>query len=191
VVLALAVRNNAVADDATRQTITLAAGAIPLALATGGVGVRVVETERRLGWLLLTTAATTRLRALAAVAVTTAWGTAMGAVYGVTAALGVAGGAAPSPAIALLGVGLGAALGAAAACFARRAEKVSGVDGTEAAVGMAASAIAVTVLAGWLGAVALAPIAALALALAARTPGLLAGRERLTELVVHLPWSEP
>jgi hypothetical protein len=190
-VVALAVRNNAVADAATRETIALAAGAIPLALATGGVGVRIVETERRLGWLLLTTAATARLRALAAVAVTTAWGAAMGAVYGATAALGAASGAAQGLSIALLGVGLGASLGAASACFARRAEQPSGVDGTEAAIGMAVSAIAVTVLSGSLGAAALAPLAAAAIALAAWTPGLLARRERRTELVVHLPWSEP
>jgi hypothetical protein len=190
-VLALVIRNNAVTDPAQREELALAAGAIPLALATGGVGVKLLETERGLTWLLLSAGASARLRALAAAAVSAAWGAVAGALYGSVAALVAGGELAPRLRLALLGTALGAALGTAAAHVARRAEQPSGTDGTSAAIGMFTAALASMLLSAWLGAAALAPLAVLALALAASTPGLLSRRERGSDVVAHIPWSGP
>jgi hypothetical protein len=190
-VLGLSLRNNAVADPAAREELVLAAGGIPLSLATGGVAVKLLDTERRLAWLLLSTGASPRLRALTAAAVSAAWGAAAGALYGAGAALVSGGAGAPRLRLALLGTVLGAALGGAAAFVARRAEQPSGADGTAVTVGMFAAALASTLLAVALGALALAPIAALALALAAGTSRLLARRERVREHVAHVAWSDP
>jgi hypothetical protein len=188
-VLALALRNNRVTDPALREGLVLAAGAIPLSLATAGVGVKLLDTERHLTWLLLSTAASARLRALAAAAVSVAWGGAAGALYGTAAAL-VAGGEPMSRLrLALLGTALGAVLGGAAAHVARRAEQPSGIDGTFATVGMFAAAVVSALLAAWLGAAALALLAVVALGLVVTTPALLARHERRSEAMVHLPWS--
>ncbi len=188
-VLGFAIRNNAVTEVATREELVLVAGAIPLALATAGAGVKLLETERGLTWLLLTTGASARLRGLAAAAVSVVWGAAVGAVYGAVAALGAPGDPAARLRLAVLGTALGAALGGAAAHVARRAEQPSGVDGTSATVGMFTAAIGTMALAAWLGAAAVAILLGLGAALVAATPGLLARRERTSEAALHLPWS--
>jgi hypothetical protein len=187
VVLALSLRNNAVQDEATRETVTLVAGGIPLALATGGVAMKVLETERGLAWLLLTTAASARLRALAAAGVSVAWGAVAGTIYGVAAAL-VSG---EGVELALLGHGLGAALGGVAAFAARRADQPSGVDGTAVTVGMFAAAAGVMAISAGIGPAAIGLIALAAAALVGATPRLLLQHERRTEIVLHVPWGGP
>ena len=189
VVLALVLRNNAVDDPAAREGLALAVGGIPLALATGGVAVKVLETERSLAWLLLTTGASPRLRALTAAGVSVAWGAAAGAMYGALAALAGGGAWSASLRLGLLGTALGAAVGGAAAHVARRAELPSGVDGTAATVGMLGAAIGASVLAAWLGTAAIVPVALAAAALAGSTPLLLARREHRTEYALHVPVS--
>jgi hypothetical protein len=191
VVLALALRNNAVTETAAREAVALAAGGIPLSLATAGVAVRLIEVERQLSWLLLSTGTPARPRALAAASVSVVWGAMAGALYGAVAALMDRGPWWQAARVAILGVALGAALGGVAAHVARRADQPSGVDGTAATVGMSAAAIAGAVLATWLGAAAVALLMAIAAALVGSTPHLLARRERQTEMAVHLPWSGP
>jgi hypothetical protein len=189
-VAGLAARNNAVMARADQEQIALAAGGIPLALATSGVAVRVLATERRLDWLLLSTATSVRLRALLAAAVTAAWGTVAGVVYGSVAAIAVANGAAGRLRIALLGAALGASLGGVAAHLARRAERPTGVDGTVMVSGMAVAGIVATTVAGWLGAAAVWWVAAAGCALAAATVPLLERRERLTEHAARIAWED-
>jgi hypothetical protein len=187
-VLAFALRNNGVTEAADRETLALAAGAIPLALATGGVGVKVLDTERRLEWLLLATAASPRLRALVATGVTAAWGALAGALYGGGAALGCEGSVAVRARLALGGVLLGASLGAVAAHASRRADQPGGVDGTSVVALMTIAAVVVMALAAWTGAAVLAPLAGVAAWLGVSTTRMLAARERLADRVASLPW---
>jgi hypothetical protein len=191
VVLAFVFRNNAVDEPAAREGLALAVGGIPLALATGGVAVKVLETERSLSWLLLTTGASARLRALTAASVSVGWGAAVGVVYGAPVALAAGGAWSASVRLGLLCTALGAAIGGAAAHVARRAEVPSGVDGTRAMVGMVGAAIGASVLAAWLGVAAIVPVALAAAALAGSTPRLLARREHRTEFALHVPVGGP
>ncbi|MEO5731909.1 MAG: hypothetical protein ABI134_10420, partial [Byssovorax sp.] len=52
-IFALLVRNNGPDAAGHEATLALLAGALPLAIATGGVAAKTLETERRLEWLLL------------------------------------------------------------------------------------------------------------------------------------------
>lgn len=190
VVATLAARNNGATAQADQEMIALAAGSLPLAVATAGVGARVLATERRLEWLLLSTAASVPLRALVAAGVTVAWGAAMGALHGAATGLALAHGVAPRLRLLLLGTVLGAALAAVAAHLARRAERPTGVDGTVIVVGMTAAGLGATGLAAWLGAAAAAWLLVIAAGLGAATVPLLARRERLQEHAVRLAWED-
>ncbi|APR82298.1 Hypothetical protein A7982_07647 [Minicystis rosea] len=189
-VAALAARNNGVTDREGMETIALAAGAIPLAVAAGGVGPRVLETERRLTWLLLSCASSVRLRALVAAGLTAAWGALMGTVHGVAAALALTDGLEQRARLIALGTVLGASIGSIAAHLSRRAAGPTGVDGTVVVVGMTAAAASVTALAAWLGAVSLFVLAAAGAALVVATVPVLARRERLTEQAVAIAWED-
>lgn len=188
-VLAFAIRNNAVTDADTRETIAVAAAAIPLALATGGVSVKVLETERRLEWLLLSTAASPRLRALCAAVVTVAWGAIAGAIHGALASLFLDASAIARLRVAAIGIALGASLGAIAASLARRSEQPTGTDANAVTAAMGCAALATMVLAAAIGSRAAVVLLVLAIALLARTPRLLAQRERCREFAIHTPWS--
>jgi hypothetical protein len=189
-VAVLAARNNGASGREDQEMIALAAGAIPLAIATGGVGARVLATERGLEWLLLSAAASVRMRAFVATGVTMIWGAFAGALHGVATAIAVASGAARIVRIVALSASLGASLAAVAAHLARRAERPTGVDGTVVVAGMAAASVATTAITAWLGAPAIAPIAAAGVALAASTAVLLARRERLTEHAIRVAWED-
>jgi hypothetical protein len=187
VIAALAARNNGAATPADRALFVLAAGGLPLSLAVGGVAAHVLLTERGLAWLLLSSAASVRLRALVAAAVSAAWGALAGAVHGLFCAALIA----PELRLVLLAVALGASLGAIAAHLARRAEQPMGVDGTAVVIGMALTGLLASGLSAWLGAIAVAPIAIAAAILALATAPLLARRERLAEHVLRIAWEEP
>ncbi|MFT3766922.1 MAG: hypothetical protein QM820_15600 [Minicystis sp.] len=189
-VASLAARNNGAVDRDAQEMIALAAAGIPLAIATGGVAARVLATERRLEWLLLSCAATVRLRALVAAGLTMLWGGSMGALHGIATALALTNDLDRRLRIVLLAATLGAAIAAAAAHLARRAEKPTGVDGTVIVAGMAAVGIGMTALAAWLGPAAVAWSAAAGLVLAAGTERVLARRERLQEHAVQVAWED-
>jgi hypothetical protein len=182
-VFALAVRNNGITERAEHEAVAIACGAIPLSLATGGVAVKILETERLLTWLLLTTATSARCRALTAASVTVAWSAAVGALYGSVGAFAAGVGGLAGARLGLLGVALGAALGATAAWLARRAEQPLGVDGTSVVVGMTAAAVVTMLLATSLGGRALVPCAAAAALLGAWTERALAYRERRSDAI--------
>lgn len=189
-VAALAARNNGVTARADQEAIALAAGAIPLAIAAASVSGRVLTTERRLDWLLLSSAASASLRAWVAAAVTAGWGAATGAIYGLSAAIALSGDLVARARVVLLGVTLGASLGAVAAHLARRAERATGVDGTAIVAGMGVSAAVIAALGAWIGALSLLPIALVALGLAGATGRLLAARERVTERAALVAWED-
>ena len=189
-IASLAARNNAVTSREEQEGIALAAGAIPLAIAVTGVAGRVLVTERGLAWLLLSSGASARLRAVVAAALTATWGAATGALYGVAAAIAMTDAADRRARIALLAIALGASLAAVGANLARRAERPTGVDGTAVVAGMTAAAALSTAAAAWLGALAIAPIVIAASALLGTTPLLLAQRERLSEHETRAAWED-
>lgn len=181
----LAARNNSASAPGDLEIILLTAGALPLSIAVSGVAARALATERGLDWLLLSTAATPRLRALTAAAVPILWGAACGAAQGVTTTLSLN---ANLPRLPLLTTLLGASLAAVAAGLARRAERPTGVDGTALTAGMTATAFASMALSANLGAQGALAFAAMATLGAAATPHLLARRERRAEHAARAPW---
>ena len=185
VVLALTARNNGLEVASRSGALALMTGALPLAIAVSGVASRVVETERRLQWLLLTTATSPAARTTAALGVTLAWGAAMGALF---AAVALAlGGPSGGPAL----VGQGAALGLALAAFAgwsvRRLEVSGRVDGSSVVVALLGASALTAILASLLGSVALVPLLAAGARLVQRTPRLIGERDRRGEATLTTP----
>jgi hypothetical protein len=177
-VLALLIRNNGPDARGHEAELTLLAGAFPLSLATGGVAARVLVTELRLEWLLLTTGASARLRAIAAVSVPAIWGIGTGAVLGLPGAVIAGLGAKESLQLAGLAAAIGGSLGISAAYWSRRAELGGEVDGTRLVVGMIASAAVVMILAAWVAGYAVIPLVAAAIALAVASIRYLEVRDR-------------
>lgn len=187
-IFALLVRNNG-SDAAGREaTLALLAGALPLAISTGGVAIRTLETERGLEWLLLSTGAGARLRALTALAIPTLTGALAGLLHGGLGALAAGCGLRLALEIALLASALGASIGVAAAHGSRRAEQPSGVDGTRVVVTLIAAVAVTMTLAGWMGIVAIAPIGLAALALAAASVRAVAAQDRVRDPSRHAAW---
>jgi hypothetical protein len=188
VVFAFVVRNNGPDAAGHEATLALFAAALPLAIATGGVAAKTLETERRLEWLLLSTGASARLRALTALAIPTITGALAGLVHGSLGALLVSCDAALGLEITLLSIALGASLGAVAAHGSRRAEQPSGVDGTRVVVTMIVAVAVVLALLGWLGIVAVATIAAAAILFAAAAVRLVTAQDRLRDPSRRAAW---
>jgi hypothetical protein len=160
VILALVVRNNPGAGISL-ESFALIVAPLPLALATGGVAVRALDTERALTWLLLATGTGATLRALVALLLPALWGALIGlAQAALGAALAGGGGLAR---VALEGLLLGAMMGTAAGACARWAELPGEIDGTRVVVGLLGATALATGLASWLGEGAL-PLLALAVA---------------------------
>lgn len=189
IITTLAARNNAAADH-EQEAIVLAASAIPLALAVAGIAGRVLVTERALGWLLSSSGTSAALRAGVAAGLTATWGAAMGAIAGVASSIAMSDTLVRGARITLLATALGASLAGMAAHLARRAEAPAGIDGTPIVVGMTVASVLSAALAAWAGTLAIVPITALGLALAAATPHLLARRERLTEQATRVAWED-
>ena len=84
-VAALSASNNEVTDEASREALTLAIGALHLSIATGGMAGPILSSERHLGWLLDTAAVGAPARALSASAATVLPGLTFGILYGVSA----------------------------------------------------------------------------------------------------------
>jgi hypothetical protein len=187
-VFALLVRNNGFDAVGHEATLALLSGALPLAILTGGVAVKAIETERRLEWLLLSTATSARLRALTALAVPVIAGALGGLVHGVLGALAAGRDAELTFRITLPSLVLGASIGAVAAHGSRGAEQPSGVDGTRVVVTLLTAVLVTMALTGWLGIVAIAPIALVAIALAAASVRVVVAQDRLRDASRHPAW---
>ena len=187
-IFALLVRNNGPDALGHEATLALLAGALPLAIATGGVAARTLETERRLEWLLLSTGAGARLRALTALAVPTITGALAGLLHGGLGAFTAGCDLRLALEIALLAAALGASIGVAAAYGSRRAEQPSGVDGTQVVVTLIAAVAAAMTLAGWIGIAAIVPIGVAALVLGAASVRVVAAQDRLRDPSRNAAW---
>ncbi|MFO0755405.1 MAG: hypothetical protein U0359_02875 [Byssovorax sp.] len=184
IVLALVVRNN---PDLplSFQAALLLVGPLPLALGTGGVAIRVLDTERSLTWLLLATGTSAARRALLALLIPAALGALLGAIFGL---LGAALAAPPLLArSALDGMILGALVGSAAGHAARSSELPSGVDGSRAVVVLLLASVLIAAAGASLGEIAL-PLLSLGAALLARASvASLARADRLRDPTRHAP----
>lgn len=191
VVFALVVRNNGPDAVGHEATLALSAAAAPLAIAAGSVGAKTLETERQLEWLLLSTGASPRLRALTALAIPAIAGAFAGLVHGSLGALLARCGSALGLEITLLTVALGASLGAVAAHGSRCAEQRSGVDGTRVVVTMIVAVAVVIALVGWVGIAAIATIVVAAILLAASAVRIVAAHDRLRDPSRRAAWGSP
>ncbi len=183
-IVALVVRNNP-GSGLSVQRAALLVAPLPLALATGGVAVRALDTERSLEWLLLATGTSATLRALVALSIPALWGAVIGALQ---ASIGAAfAGSSGLAATALGGLVLGAAMGGAAGASARFAELPSGVDGTRVVIALLSAAALAVGLASWLDEAALPLIALAAAALAPASAARLAAADRLRDPTRRAP----
>lgn len=187
-VFALLVRNNGPDAVGREATLALLSGALPLAIFTGGVAAKTIETERRLEWLLLSTGASARLRGLTALAIPVIVGAVGGLVHGLLGALVAGRGVELAIRVTLLALVLGASIGAVAAHGARSAAQPSGVDGTRVVVTLLAAVMATMTLIGWLGSVAIAPIAVAAMAFTAASVRVVVAHDRLHDASRHAAW---
>jgi hypothetical protein len=185
---ALLARSNGPDTVGHEATLLLLSGALPLAILTGGVAVKTIETERRLEWLLLSTGTSARLRALSALAIPLIAGALGGLLHSLLGALAAGGGAELTLRITLPSLVLGASLGAVAAHGSRRAAQPSGVDGTRVVVTLLTAVVATMALTGWLGIVAIATIALAAIALAAASVRLVVAHDRLRDASRQPAW---
>ena len=187
-IFALLVRNNGPDAVGHEATLALLAGALPLAITTGGVAAKTLETERRLEWLLLSTGASARLRALTALAIPAILGAVAGLFHGSLGALLADCDLRLALEIALLAASLGASIGIAAAHGSRLAEQPSGVDGTRVLVALIAAVAVTSALVGWLGVAAIAPITLVAAALVLATVRAVAAQDRVRDPSRHAAW---
>lgn len=165
VVLTLAAANNEVSDTAVLDALTVGIGALTSCIAAGTVAGPILAGERRIGWILDTTATGATARALSAAAATAIPGLGAGLVHGGTAAVLMGRGAGEAARMLALTGALGAAIGVIAASWARRVDREAGVDGTAMVTSMIGTLIGAAILAAVLGAWAVAPLAVLALLL--------------------------
>jgi hypothetical protein len=178
--LAVALRNGDAAPRSRVATVLLAAP-FPLALAVGGLGGRVLETERRLEWLLSSLGTTATLRAWSATIATATLGAIGGAILGgATAALADDPLADAVRVVALVTL-VGAYIGTAAAISARRGQRATGIDGATLVVGTTAGAASAMACVGLGGPETVLLLLPGATALGALAPRWLARRERTTE----------
>jgi hypothetical protein len=187
-IFALLVRNNGPDAAGHEAKLALLAGALPLAIATGGVAAKTLETERRLEWLLLSTGTGARLRALTALAIPTLAGALAGLLHGGLGALTARCALPLALEITLLAAALGAAIGVAAAHGSRLAEQPSGVDGTRVLVALITAVAVTTTLIASMDIAALAPITVLALALVLATVRAVAAQDRLRDASRRAAW---
>jgi hypothetical protein len=188
VVFALLVRNNGLDAVGHEATLALLSGALPMAVLTGGVAVKAIETEHRLDWLLLSTGASARLRALTALAIPVIAGALGGLLHGLLGALAAGCDIDLTLRITLPSLVLGASLGAVAAYGSRRAAQPSGIDGTRVVVTLLTAVVVTMALTGWLGIVAIATIPLAATALAAASVRVVVAHDRLRDASRQPAW---
>jgi hypothetical protein len=165
----LLVRANEMVGGAA-ASVSLAVGAVSLAIACGGIGAPIVESQQGIGWLVASTGVGRGVALGSALLVACGLGVAFGLAHAAALA-GVAGGAIGLGGGARLGAEaglLGGALAALALRAARWAVRREGIDGTRIVAAM--TGIALATIVGLLvigeaavGLVALAAVAATAL----------------------------
>ena len=164
-VLTLTAANNEVSDTTMMDALTVGIAALPSSIAAGSVAGPILAGERRIGWILDTTATGATARVLSAAAATAIPGIGAGLVHGAVAAALMGRSAGEAARVLALTGALGAVIGAIAASWARRVDREAGVDGTAMVTSMIGTLIGAAILAAALGAWALAPLTVLALLL--------------------------